>query len=134
MYSLCTRPTQNLRPAIQGRQGLPNTDRAGQMISTRSASTEWPRLPISSVSAIPRQVIKECQLALQSQRVPRPFAALHRWASEGDRIGSAAAVDTILTIALHGSRVWKESITLSGLAAYSSKTVVFVRTPQSNKI
>jgi len=79
-------------------------------------------------------VIKERQLALQSQRLPRPFAALHRRASEGDRIGSAAAVDSILCIALHGCRVWKESITLGGLAAYSSKTVVFVRTPQSNKI
>jgi len=104
------------------------------MIGTRSASTEWPRISIYALSTIPRQVIKEWPLTLQSQRVPRPFAALHRWASEGDRIGSAASVDTILTIALHGSHVWKESITLGGLAAYSSKVVVFVRTPQSNKI
>ena len=123
MYSLCTRPTQNLRPSIQGRHGLPNPNREVQMIRTRSASTEWPRLPISSVSAIPRQVIKEGQLALQSQRMPRPFAALHRWASEGDRVGSAAAVDAILSIALHGWRVWKESIALGGVAARSPKSI-----------
>jgi hypothetical protein len=104
------------------------------MIGIRSASMEWPRISISALSTIRRQVIKERQLALQSQRLPRPFAAMHRWASEGDRIGSAAAVDAILCIALHESRVWKESITLGGLAAYSSKTVVFVPTPQSNKI
>ena len=39
----------------------------------------------SAVSAIPWQVLKECQLALQSRRLPRPFDALHRWARERDR-------------------------------------------------
>jgi len=39
----------------------------------------------SAVSAIPWQVLKECQLAIQARRMPRLFAALRRWARERSR-------------------------------------------------
>ena len=39
----------------------------------------------SAVSAIPWQVLKECQLAIGARRLPHPFAALRRWARERGR-------------------------------------------------
>ena len=39
----------------------------------------------SAVSAIPWQVLKECQLALRARRMPRLFAAFRRWARERGR-------------------------------------------------
>lgn len=39
----------------------------------------------SAVSAIPWQVLKECQLALRVRRMPRLFAAFRRWARERGR-------------------------------------------------
>lgn len=38
-----------------------------------------------AASAIPWQVLKECQLACYARRMPRPFAALRRWARERGR-------------------------------------------------
>jgi SAM-dependent methyltransferase/Zn ribbon nucleic-acid-binding protein len=38
-----------------------------------------------AVSAIPWQVLKECQLALVGRRMPRPLAAMSRWARERGR-------------------------------------------------
>jgi len=39
----------------------------------------------SAVSAIPLQVLKECQLAIDARRMPRLFAAFCRWARERGR-------------------------------------------------
>jgi SAM-dependent methyltransferase len=36
----------------------------------------------SAVSAVPWQVLKECQLALRARRLPQVFTALRRWARE----------------------------------------------------
>jgi SAM-dependent methyltransferase len=38
-----------------------------------------------AVSVIPWQVLKECQLAIQARRLPRPFVALGRWVLERRR-------------------------------------------------
>jgi len=38
-----------------------------------------------AVSAVPWQVLKECQLAFRGRRIPRPIAALGRWARERGR-------------------------------------------------
>lgn len=39
----------------------------------------------SAVSAIPWQVLKECQLALRARRMPWPLAALRRWVRKRGR-------------------------------------------------